>query len=454
MRSNYLKATLKAAILAVTVLLSMAGVSSAQTVNLTASQQSTTLPDGNTIPMWGWTCGTVTQGTTAGTSCTALTYNTTTGAHNLQTGGTTWQPPLIVVPYVAGATNLTINLTNTLPVETSLVIIGQPGGGLGAPVREAGPRMDGAHAGQTATTWTTVVPGTFTPPIQGERARTFTSIEIAGVATFGGTVALPGVYQWTNLNPGTYLIRTGTYPSIQGPMGLYGVLVVTQAPTATAAGLAYPVAGSTAGGVTYDADVVALESEIDPRQNKMVAALFPTGGAAGSATANPGFSETAKWDPRCGAGAKGLTSTGSAPTCYPPAVDYTPLYFLMNGLAFSKDNQPASALTIPAAGSTGNVLVRYVNAGSHMHVPTVNGLNMLLVAEDGYVLPDIALALKANKTLTAKTTVPPSGLKIQNEVFQAAGKVFDVIVSPTQTTAGTYNSNTYATYDRSLALST
>src|SRR6267378_7953134 len=130
MRSNYMKSTLKAAMLAVIILLLTAGLASAQTVNLTASPQTTTLPDGNTVPMWGWTCGAVTQGTTAGTSCTALTYNTTTGAHNLQTGGTTWQPPLIVVPYVAGATNLTINLTNTLPVETSLVIIGQPGGGL------------------------------------------------------------------------------------------------------------------------------------------------------------------------------------------------------------------------------------------------------------------------------------------------------------------------------------
>jgi len=457
MRSNYLKATLKAAILAVTVLLSMAGVSSAQTVNLTASQQSTTLPDGNTIPMWGWTCGTVTQGTTAGTSCTALTYNTTTGAHNLQTGGTTWQPPLIVVPYVAGATNLTINLTNTLPVETSLVIIGQPGGGLGAPVREAGPRMDGAHAGQTATTWTTVVPGTFTPPIQGERARTFTSIEIAGVATFGGTVALPGVYQWTNLNPGTYLIRTGTYPSIQGPMGLYGVLVVTRAPVTGTAGLAYPVGGSTAGGVTYDADVVALESEIDARQNRMVAALFPATGTTGSSTANAGFSETAKWNIQCGAGANGLTNSGKAPTCYPPAVDYTPTYFMINGLAFSKDNRVASALSVPAAGATGNVLVRYVNAGSHMHVPVVDNLNMLLVAEDGYVLPDVALALSLNKTLTAKPTptgTQPSGLQVRSEVFQAAGKVYDVIVSPPQTTAGTYDSATYPIFDRSLALGT
>ena len=39
-------------------------------------------------------------------------------------------------------------------------------------------------------------------------------------------------------------------------------------------------------------------------------------------------------------------------------------------------------------------------------------------------------------------------------MFQAAGKVFDIIVSPTQTTAGTYDSAFYRTWDRSLALGT
>jgi hypothetical protein len=238
-------------------------------------------------------------------------------------------------------------------------------------------------------------------------------------------------------------------------MGLYGVLVVTQAPAGTAAGIAYPVTGSTAGGVTYDAEVVAMESELDARQNKMVAALFPVGGVASSATANAGFSETMKWTPACGAGANGLTSTGTAPTCYPPAVDYTPLYFFINGVSFSKDSRQLSALSISAAGGTGNALVRFVNAGSHMHVPVVNGLNMLLVAEDGYVLPDVALALGANKTLSANpTATTASGLQLRNEVFQAAGKVYDVIVSPTQTTAGTYNSAVYQIFDHSLDLST
>jgi hypothetical protein len=440
-----IKKPLSTAILAGTALLLAAGIASAQAVvNLTASQQSTTLPDGNSVPMWGWTCGTGTAAA-VGATCTALTY--TSGALTPQTGGTTWQPPLIVVPYVAGSTGLTINLTNTLPVETSLVILGQSGGGLGAPVREAGPRTDGAHGGQTATTWTTVVPGSFVPPTQGERVRSMTSIEVPGVATVGATPVTTGStlpsYTWTNLNPGTYLIRSGTYPSIQGPMGLYGVLVVTTLPVAGTGGAAgtpgtaysVPVPGSTTGataGVTYDADVVALESELDPRQNYMVAALFPAGGALGASTANAGFSETMKWTPQCGAAANSfLTSTGAVPTCYPPAVDYTPLYFFINGIAFSKDSRQASALSVPAAGSTGNVLIRYVNAGSHMHVPTVTGLNMLLVAEDGHVLPDVALALAppapaVAKVLTAKlpTTAPYTlGLQLRNEVFQAAGNL-------------------------------
>ena len=231
MLPNYLRATLKTAVLAVTVLLLTAGVLCAQTVSLTASQQTTTLPDGNPVPMWGWTCGDslTTPVASVGATCTALTYNSATGAHNAQTG-TTWQPPLIVVPYSATGTNLTISLTNALPVETSIMILGQAGGGLGTVVREAGPRTDGAHAGQTATTWTTVSPGSFIPPTQEARVRSMVP-EVAGVATVGATPAF-GTYTWTGLKPGTYLMRTGTYPSIQGPMGLYGVLVVTTAPVA------------------------------------------------------------------------------------------------------------------------------------------------------------------------------------------------------------------------------
>ena len=40
--------------------------------------------------------------------------------------------------------------------------------------------------------------------------------------------------------PGTYLIESGTHPSIQGPMGLFGILVVTTAPSRRHGGTAYP----------------------------------------------------------------------------------------------------------------------------------------------------------------------------------------------------------------------
>src|SRR5579862_4904612 len=112
------KNALSTAIVAGTALLLTAGIASAQAVvNLTASRQSTILPDGNSVPMWGWNCGTGAAAAT-GATCTSLTY--ANGAPTPQLGGAVWQPPLIVVPYVAGKTSLTINLTNALPVETSL----------------------------------------------------------------------------------------------------------------------------------------------------------------------------------------------------------------------------------------------------------------------------------------------------------------------------------------------
>ena len=177
MRSHYLRITSKA-IFVLGVLLLTAGISLAQvTVTLTASRQIATLPDGNTVPMWGWTCDAASAATG---NCVALNGSA-------QAGGAAWQPPLITVPLASGVTtgSLTINLTNNLPVESSVVIMGQvagasqaANGGLGTPSREAGPRTDGAHSGQTSTTWTQVLGATFTPSAQGTRVRSFVS-EIA-----------------------------------------------------------------------------------------------------------------------------------------------------------------------------------------------------------------------------------------------------------------------------------
>src|SRR5215470_3098339 len=288
MRSNYLK-TLKTAVLAISVLLLGAAVSFGQSVNLTAQAGQVVLPDGSLVPMWGYACNGV-----SGTGVSCSTLNPTPKA------GTTWNPVVITVPSLT--TTFTINLTNGLPapVPTSLVIVGQLGGGLGAP---GGVTPAPDHSNAQTTTWPISDPTTTgTPPGQGPRVQSF-GTQVAS----GNTAALT----WSNLRPGTYLLESGTHPSIQGPMGLYGILVVTTAPAGTTAGTAYP-------GVAYSADVPFLLSEIDPVQNAYVQ----------SAVHTAGFSETAVWSGKAGACGD---ITSATHTCYPPAVNYTPLYYLVNG---------------------------------------------------------------------------------------------------------------------------
>ncbi len=231
----------------------------------------------------------------------------------------------------------------------------------------------------------------------------------------GATTALT----WKAPRAGTYLIESGTHPSIQGAMGLYGILVVTTAPSGATAGTAYA-------GVNYNAEVPLLFSEIDPIQNKAVSTAVNTAG----------FSETAVWSAQ--PGGCGNPSSSSYQTCYPPVVNYTPLYYLINGVAFDKTNTSGSLFPVtPATGVTGSVLVRLVNAGSRMHVPAIVGSQtgattaavggFSLIAEDGNPLPGIP--------------------RVQNEVFMAAGKTYDVMINvPT-------NGAALPVYDRELSLS-
>jgi hypothetical protein len=390
MRFNYLKA-LKTAILAVTVLFLAVGVSSAQqVVDLTAGPSTITLPDGSLVPMWGYTCGTV-----------ALTGP---GCRPLNPAATGWSPVVITVPTGQG---LTINLRNhlsfgTTPINlpTSIVIVGQLGGGLGTP---GGSTASPTHGTQPATTWPVVDPSaTNMPPPQSDRVRSF-STEVPGTpASSSAFTPLP--WPAATLRPGTYLIESGTHPSIQGPMGLYGILVVTDATNGTA----YP-------GVTYGADIPLLFSEIDPVQNATVAA----------AVATPGFSETAPWSGQTGQ--CGNPASANYLTCYPPAVNYTPLYYLINGVAFDKSNAVASLFpTAPTTGVAGTVLVRMVNAGLRMHVPSIVGsLTTPAVVPTGVTAVPVA-----GLSLVAEDGNPLPGVtRVQSEVFMAAGKAYDVMVN-------------------------
>jgi IPT/TIG domain len=465
------RAILKAAVYGATVLLLAAGVGHAQQqVNLSAGPTTTTLPDGKSVPMWGYTCGAPVVGSTA--SCTALNPGAASAS--------LWSPVIITVPT---GQDLQINLTNNLSftpvsssspntIPTSIVIVGQVGGGLGGGGTSAASPV---HDNQGAT-WPIANTGpAFTPPPQGARVQSF-STEVAA----GATTSL----KWPTPSAGTYLLESGTHPSIQATMGLIGMVVVTTAPS-TGQGTAYP-------GVSYSGEVPLIFSEIDPRQNLAVASAvttvgfnetavhgnfggpvtsvvvtnggknytaaptvnFSTGAPSAHATAQidtspgsptlgqviaitvdtPGVYASAATvtftnDPSdiTGTGAAAiavqrsattLVCSGGAAACYPPVVNYSPLYYLINGVAFDKTNAPASVFAATegtnTAAITGNVLVRMVNAGSRMHVPTVVGSSsggsggFALIAEDGNPLPGKP--------------------RLQNEVFMAAGKTYDVMV--------------------------
>lgn len=426
MRNHYLQNVLKTAAHGATVLLLAVGVLSAQEqINLTAAPSMASLPDGSSVPMWGYSCGPAVSGSAA--SCVAA---------NPRSSG--WSPIVITIPT---GLSLQLNLTNKLQfansnsIPTSIMIVGQIGGGLGnAGQRKTVPSP--AHDAQTDVTWSTVTTlspgsGAFTPPAQGPRVQSF-GTEVAP----GATTSL----NWNNLRPGTYLIESGTHPSIQAAMGLYGVLVVTSAPTSahgteTASGTAYP-------NVNYDAEIPLILSEIDPVQNT----------AVNTAVNTQGFSETAVWSGQSGGCGDPKSSTYG--TCYPPAVNYTPLYYLINGVAFNRSNAAASLFAMAPAntltGANHTVLVRFVNAGLHMHVPAIVGTTTTVPIAPNSVTSSGATSTTATGfSLIAEDGNPlPGNPRIQSEVFMAAGKTYDVKINVPASTA-----IPVAVYDRELSLS-
>jgi hypothetical protein len=473
MHTNHFKTILKIAARVLAILSFATAAHAQQVINLTAAPTTATMPDGSVVPMWGYTCGPVASGSTA-TCSSANPLATTTAAGAAAAVMNGWSPVVITVPI--GATGgLQINLTNNLSftpvgaaantIPTSIVIVGQVGGGLGnsatstpSPVHtnsQACPSwFIAANPPGTPCTAPTSGVTTNTPPAQGPRVQSF-STEVAA----GTTTALT----WPLLKPGTYLLESGTHPSIQVPMGLIGVLVVTTAPAGATAGTAYPgVTGTTAAtstpAVTYSAELPLEFSEIDPVQNN----------AVNTAVNTAGFSATRVWsglatDPQGNPGC-GNPASSTYNTCYPPVVNYTPFYYLINGVAINKTNAVASVFAATAgagvttgipttAGST--ILARLVNAGVRMHVPSIVGSltqgfsgagapattvsGFTLIAEDGNPLPGVQVVGAASA---------PAAPRVQTDVFMAAGKVFDVMIN-----VPAAGSTALPIYDRELSLS-
>ena len=181
-------------------------------------------------------------------------------------------------------------------------------------------------------------------------------------------------YVWNNIKAGTYLYQSGTHPALQVQMGLYGAVT-------------HDAAASQAYGATtaYTGSATILFSEIDPLLHISVA----------SNDFGPGM---------------GMTST----------MRYEPKYFLINGEPYSAAT--ATPLTLGYSGST--KLLRLLNAGLRMRVPTLNGLYLKLVAEDGNLYPFA---------------------KDQYSVMLAPGKTIDALVTPA-------THGTFAVFDRRLGL--
>ena len=180
-------------------------------------------------------------------------------------------------------------------------------------------------------------------------------------------------YTWSSLRAGTYLYQSGTHPSIQVPMGLYGALVVGSPVTAVGCSTGQPAYDDDDS--CYDDEVVMLFSELDPVQNRAVS------------------------------GAGGIVSD------YPSTINYSPTYLLVNGdLSANFDGIGDATGVLPESRA---VLLRLLNAGSRSHTPAIVGLDMTLIAEDGNVYPGNPLCrlrhcCQPARRSTLSSTRPPT----------------------------------------------
>ena len=177
METQFMNALVRRALGATLFVVAAAAGAATTAVNMTALRSTTTLPDGTSVKMWGYCTADV-------TGASALNGATLTGGVCAAADATqSWTPgPTISVPYDAvNGTTLQINLTNAMKVPTSIVVLGQLGGGLGTPSRIQGFAQ---HAPQTVTTWTGNTASTFTPPAQAARVSSFgTEVGPAAAAT-------------------------------------------------------------------------------------------------------------------------------------------------------------------------------------------------------------------------------------------------------------------------------
>lgn len=203
---------------------------------LAAKAYDKTLPDGSSVPMWGYVLD------------TANCFGAASDAARLTCIGTLPDPvaqgPRLVVP--PNQTALRVYLSNGLPEPTSLMIPGHklPVGNYPGISPVSGPTWnDGSTGNRTGA---------------AQRVRSF----VPEAPANGGKMG----YIWNNNQStpidrsGTFIYHSGTHPQKQVYMGLAGMMTHD-----AAAGEVYP-------GVSYSNEVELFYSDIDPSFNAAVAA--------------------------------------------------------------------------------------------------------------------------------------------------------------------------------------
>jgi|GEM_PF-1360697 len=200
---------------------------------LAAKAYTKMMPDGSTVPMWGYVED---SGGACYNAASNLARQTCVNALPGPTGNQTQGPRLIVPPT---QTTLRVFLSNGLLEPTSVMIPGQ--------------KLPWSN-NINGPTWNDGTVGPRTNPTQ--RVRTFGREANAN----GGRRA----YVWNNFRstsfdrPGSFIYHSGTHPQKQVYMGLSGLVTKDEA-----MGEAYP-------GVNYSDDVVLFYSDIDPAFNAAV----------------------------------------------------------------------------------------------------------------------------------------------------------------------------------------
>ena len=337
-------------------------------------------------------------------------------------------------------------------MPTSMVIIGQVGGGLGAaPTRRRVPTTLSRRA----------APLGLSPPRHPAPHARADKLVLAR--------RLPrrracnrSARKWRREQPRLTVViapaghlpaRVGHASFYSGPMGLIGMLVVTAAPSGTTPGTA--IASGTVRRCSTTRkfrwnSVKSTRCRISRSMRPCVPRALARRGCGPASRAKAASAQFAR-------------RASYYHSCYPPAVNYTPFYYLINGWRSARPVRRIrcfqlrrASLPLPwvlprlnrnrrqrsgAPGECRTADARAIDrriadtgfsgAGA---AATVNGFT--LIAEDGNVVPGT-----------------PAAPRVQTDIFMAAGKTFDVMVNTPATPAGATVPPSLPIYDRELSLS-